>query len=102
MLDANAADLKDESGWKLVAGDVFRSPTNAMALCVHVGSGVQIISTAVVTLALASLGFLSPASRGALVTTTMVRCQPPLECGFVTLFVAVTLSKIIPRRLQRR
>jgi len=36
-----------------------------------VGSGVQIICTFVVTLALATLGFLSPASRGALLTTTI-------------------------------
>lgn len=38
----------------------------------QIGSGVQIISTALVTFFLATLGFLSPASRGALVTTTIV------------------------------
>lgn len=35
-------------------------------------SGFQIISTSTVTLLLASLGFLSPASRGALLTATIV------------------------------
>ena len=38
----------------------------------QVGTGCQIICTSVVTLMLATLGFLSPASRGALLTTTIV------------------------------
>lgn len=36
------------------------------------GSGVQLLCVAFVTLLLATLGFLSPASRGALLTTTIV------------------------------
>lgn len=71
-MDGNNMDMKDEAGWKLVSGDVFRAPSNSRHLVVHLGSGVQIIATAVVTLMLAALGFLSPASRGALLTTTMV------------------------------
>jgi transmembrane 9 superfamily protein 2/4 len=43
-----------------------------VSACVQVGSGVQIILTSTVTLLLATMGFLSPASRGALLTTTMV------------------------------
>lgn len=43
MVDAaEAADAKDESGWKLLAGDVFRPPPNARLLCVYVGSGAQV------------------------------------------------------------
>jgi transmembrane 9 superfamily protein 2/4 len=38
----------------------------------QVGSGVQIICTYIVTMLLATLGFLSPAARGALLTTTIV------------------------------
>lgn len=71
VVDGNV-DMKDEAGWKLVTGDVFRSPRNSHRFAVQVGSGVQIICTWVVTLLLATLGFLSPASRGALLTTTMV------------------------------
>jgi transmembrane 9 superfamily protein 2/4 len=37
-----------------------------------VGSGAQIICTFVATLGLATLGFLSPAMRGALLTTLLV------------------------------
>ncbi|KAG0461337.1 hypothetical protein HPP92_021634 [Vanilla planifolia] len=56
------------SGWKLVVSDVFRAPSNPTLLCVMVGDGVQILGMAVVTILFAALGFMSPASRGALVT----------------------------------
>ena len=55
----------EESGWKMVAGDVFRSPKNATLLCVQLGSGVQIILSSFITLFFAALGKLSqiPLSR---------------------------------------
>ena len=51
----------EESGWKMVSGDVFRPPKNAIHLCVQIGSGVQIITSAFATLFFAALGerFLS-------------------------------------------
>lgn len=42
MVDGEPTDAKDESGWKLLTGDVFRAPSNAKALCVYVGSGAQV------------------------------------------------------------
>jgi transmembrane 9 superfamily member 2/4 len=65
-------DGKEESGWKLISGDVFRSPPAPADLSVQFGSGVQIFCTGVVTLLLAAAGFLSPASRGALLTSAIV------------------------------
>jgi transmembrane 9 superfamily member 2/4 len=62
----------EESGWKMVSGDVFRAPASAMSLAVHLGSGVQISASATVTLLFAALGFLSPASRGSLLTAALV------------------------------
>jgi hypothetical protein len=41
-------------------------------LAMQFGSGVQIFATCIVTLVLASAGFLSPASRGALLTSAVV------------------------------
>eukprot|EP00271_Cylindrocystis_brebissonii_P022779 TRINITY_DN889_c0_g1_i1.p1 TRINITY_DN889_c0_g1~~TRINITY_DN889_c0_g1_i1.p1 ORF type:complete len:656 (-),score=68.77 TRINITY_DN889_c0_g1_i1:762-2729(-) len=61
-----AAQMADESGWKLVLGDVFRTPDMPGLLCVLVGNGVQIVFMAAVTIFFAALGFMSPASRGAL------------------------------------
>lgn len=46
----------EESGWKMVSGDVFRPPKNAIHLCVQIGSGVQIITSAFATLFFAALG----------------------------------------------
>eukprot|EP00873_Tetraselmis_striata_P024316 jgi/Tetstr1/444580/TSEL_032431.t1 len=63
------AEFKEEFGWKLVMGDVFRAPPATMHLCVQVGTGIQILLCALVTILFAALGFLSPASRGALLST---------------------------------
>nr|XP_004225567.1 LOW QUALITY PROTEIN: transmembrane 9 superfamily member 2-like [Ciona intestinalis] len=65
-------DAQEEFGWKLVHGDVFRPPSKAMLLSVFNGVGTQVISMAFITLVFACLGFLSPANRGALGTTTVI------------------------------
>lgn len=61
-------DVAYESGWKLVYGDVFRSPANRMILSVLVGSGAQIFCMIVVIIVFALFGLLSPSNRGALST----------------------------------
>jgi transmembrane 9 superfamily member 2/4 len=62
-------DDKDESGWKMVHGDVFRPPTTfPMLLSVFVGTGVQLISMSLATLTFTLLGLLSPENRGSLTT----------------------------------
>lgn len=61
-------DVAYENGWKLVYGDVFRSPPNRMLLSVIVGSGAQIFCMVLVTILFALLGLLSPSNRGALST----------------------------------
>ncbi|XP_028515708.1 transmembrane 9 superfamily member 4 [Exaiptasia diaphana] len=57
----------EETGWKLVHGDVFRPPQRPWLLTAFVGSGVQIFCMGLVTLVFAMLGMLSPASRGSLI-----------------------------------
>ncbi|KAJ0031256.1 hypothetical protein Pint_14689 [Pistacia integerrima] len=66
--EAQAQMNEELSGWKLVVGDVFRAPSNPGLLCIVVGDGVQILGMAVVTILFAALGFMSPASRGTLIT----------------------------------
>lgn len=80
------------SGWKLVVGDVFRAPSNPRLLCVMVGDGVQILGMAVVTILFAALGFMSPASRGALITGMIIFY---LILGIAAGYVAVRLWKTI-------
>ena len=36
-------EAQEESGWKLVHGDVFRPPPRAGLLAVYLGTGVQVI-----------------------------------------------------------
>jgi len=62
----------EETGWKLVHGDVFRKPAQAKLLCASVGCGVQVLSMVMVTLIFAALGFLSPAHRGGLLQAMML------------------------------
>eukprot|EP01134_Creolimax_fragrantissima_P002551 CFRG2551T1 len=62
-LDDDDASI-EEYGWKLVHGDVFRSPRYHMLLCAIVGTGVQGLGMSSIVLTMAMLGFLSPSSRG--------------------------------------
>merc|ERR1719456_1336198 len=69
---ATVEEAAEETGWKLVHGDVFRKPRFAKLLAVSVGSGVQILGMSVVTLIFALLGLLSPAHRGGLLQSMML------------------------------
>jgi len=65
-------EAQEETGWKLVHGDVFRPPTYSDLLCVYVGTGVQFFGMLVVTMIFAVLGFLSPSNRGGLMTAMLL------------------------------
>jgi len=56
----------EETGWKLVHGDVFRKPPHSKLLAVAVGSGVQLLLASVVALIFSAVGFLSPVHRGSI------------------------------------
>ena len=63
---------KEEGGWKVVHGDVFRTPRRVQALTVLTASGVQLLAMSSCTLFIACLGFLSPANRGGLMTALLL------------------------------
>ncbi|CCH41532.1 putative membrane protein [Wickerhamomyces ciferrii] len=65
-------EFQDESGWKLVHGDVFRSPKNLLLLSILVGSGIQLFLMAFTTIGFALLGLLSPSNRGSLATVMFI------------------------------
>lgn len=70
--DAEAIEEeRDETGWKLVHGDVFRKPEAAGLLSVYIGSGVQLLGSCVVTIVFACLGFVAPSNRGSLLTISI-------------------------------
>ncbi|KJH44154.1 endomembrane protein 70 [Dictyocaulus viviparus] len=87
----NEDDAQEEFGWKLVHGDVFRPPRNAMMLSVFIGAGCQTLLMVSITLVFACLGFLSPANRGALITFALVFY---VFFGIIAGYVAARLYKI--------
>lgn len=58
--------VQEDSGWKLVHGDVFRTPKYSLMLSVFLGNGAQLFVMIGATLIFALLGFLSPSNRGSL------------------------------------
>ncbi|KAL1819598.1 hypothetical protein ACET3Z_014467 [Daucus carota] len=90
--EAQAQMNEELSGWKLVVADVFRAPSNPTLLCVMVGDGVQILGMAVVTILFAALGFMSPASRGTLLTGMLFFY---MFLGIAAGYVAVRLWRTI-------
>lgn len=64
--------VQEDSGWKLVHGDVFRPPTHRLLLSVLLGNGVQLSVIAGLTILFALLGFLSPSNRGSLGTISVL------------------------------
>ncbi|XP_072936765.1 transmembrane 9 superfamily member 4 [Epargyreus clarus] len=69
--DESIDDMIEETGWKLVHGDVFRPPPKRMLFAAVIGSGIQVFLMALITIFIAMLGMLSPASRGALMTAAI-------------------------------
>lgn len=82
--------VQEDWGWKLVHGEVFRTPPQALLLSVMVGNGSQLCAMVGVTLSkckdeksdssmclhrgpvFALFGFLSPSNRGSLATVMMI------------------------------
>lgn len=88
--DEGPDEAVEETGWKLVHGDVFRPPRHPRLFAAVLGSGIQIFLMALITICtrlkslknvfgmiywsisvFAMLGMLSPASRGALATAAI-------------------------------
>jgi transmembrane 9 superfamily protein 2/4 len=66
-------EAQEESGWKLVHGDVFRAPAvSPMLLSVLAGSGLQILSMTISTMVCALLGLTSQTNRGGMITTLLL------------------------------
>ncbi|KAI5673280.1 hypothetical protein M9H77_13644 [Catharanthus roseus] len=89
-LDKEAQLNEELSGWKLVVGDVFRPPDASEFLCVLVADGCRIMGMAIATIFFAALGFMSPASRGALLTGMLFFY---MFLGILAGYIAVWLFK---------
>jgi transmembrane 9 superfamily protein 2/4 len=82
--------VQEDSGWKLVHGDVFRAPGSPLILSVFLGNGAQLFVMTGFTIAFALLGFLSPSNRGSL-GTIMILLYTVL--GFIGGYVSARVYK---------
>ncbi|OQO04071.1 hypothetical protein B0A48_10714 [Cryoendolithus antarcticus] len=64
--------VQEDSGWKLVHGDVFRPPKQSLLLALLVGNGAQLFTMAGFTIGFAAIGFLSPSNRGSLASVMIL------------------------------
>jgi len=71
-IDNSEEAQQEETGWKLIHGEVFRPPAHGGLFSVLVGTGVQVFGMTLVTLVFAVLGFLSPANRGGLMSALLL------------------------------
>uniref|UniRef100_A0A7C9AX15 Transmembrane 9 superfamily member n=1 Tax=Opuntia streptacantha TaxID=393608 RepID=A0A7C9AX15_OPUST len=83
-LESLERDVSEESGWKLVHGDVFRSPRNLALLSAVIGTGAQLATLVLLVIILAIIGMLY-IGRGAIVTTFIV-------CYALTSFISGYVS----------
>ncbi|CAA3005972.1 transmembrane 9 superfamily member 1-like [Olea europaea subsp. europaea] len=70
-LETLERDVNEESGWKLVHGDVFRTPRSLVLLSAFVGTGAQLALLVLLVILFAIVGMLY-IGRGAIVTTFIV------------------------------
>ncbi|KAH1222084.1 Transmembrane 9 superfamily member 1 [Glycine max] len=83
-LETLERDVSEESGWKLVHGDVFRPPRSLVILSAIVGTGAQLALLVLLVILLAIVGMLY-VGRGAIVTTFIV-------CYALTSFISGYVS----------
>jgi transmembrane 9 superfamily protein 1 len=59
---------EEETGWKMIHGDVFRAPSSVSLLCACVGAGAQILFTVMILLSCVLMGAFKATRRGAILT----------------------------------
>jgi len=81
-LDDEAME-EEESGWKLIHGDVFRFPQNSTLFCAAVGTGTQLLVLTFCHLGLALAGIISTNRRGSILAGIVVLyCLTSIVAGF--------------------
>lgn len=89
--EMDALDDSEETGWKLVHGDVFRPPLGSgMALSVCVGTGCQIGVAFALSMLAAVLNLLNPLQKGQTLTALLVLY---VMCGSVAGYVSARIYK---------
>ncbi|KAH8514704.1 hypothetical protein Peur_058301 [Populus x canadensis] len=84
LVESLERDVSEETGWKLVHGDVFRPPRSMVLLSAVVGTGAQLALLVLLVILMAIVGTLY-VGRGAIVTTF-------ITCYALTSFIAGYVS----------
>lgn len=63
-LESLERDLNEETGWKLVHGDVFRPPSHRVLLAAAVGTGAQLALLGMFTILLTIMGTMFEVGQG--------------------------------------
>ena len=63
---------EEESGWKMIHGDVFRAPPQLSLFCAVVGAGAQVFFTVLLSLCCVLLGVFDATKRGAILTAMII------------------------------
>ena len=74
FLEVSEEDIGDEeeSGWKYIYADVFRTPPHMSVLAAMVGSGVHIAATVSILLACVLCEWVSVTKKGSILTALIV------------------------------
>lgn len=86
-IEEDAID-EEESGWKLISGDVFRHPKSPTIFCAAVGVGTQLMVTTFVVLLRALTGKVSTTRRGSI-----------LACAFITYALTSVVGGYVSTKL---
>ena len=98
--EQTAEEAQEETGWKLVHGDVFRPPkASPILLSVMVGTGTQVFMMTCTLMVFAVLGFLSPANRGGLMTAMLLLF---VFCGSFAGYYSSRLYKMFQGKAWKR
>jgi transmembrane 9 superfamily protein 3 len=74
----------DDSGWKQVHGDVFRTPSNLALLCAVVGNGLQLTLLCVICITMAIVEHVYAGKGGALTVSIVFYALTSVVGGFVS------------------
>ncbi|CBH10387.1 endosomal integral membrane protein, putative [Trypanosoma brucei gambiense DAL972] len=79
-----SGDVQEESGWKLVRGDVFRAPSRPLVLTGLVSSGCQMVAVVVLTVISSAVRKYQPWHSGNLLTNLIIFfCCSSCVSGYV-------------------
>jgi len=93
-------EAQEESGWKLVHGDVFRPPlVSPMLLSVFVGTGAQIGSAFGLSMLCAICKLLNPLKKGQTLTSLLVLY---VMCGSVAGYISSRIYKFCDAKAWRQ